>query len=144
MECAQCESEIQDSATFCPQCGAQQERSEAVSENSSPERRPSVKGRVLDYDWKTNTGMISGEDGFRYQFGSSDWNSEQTPRVGATVDFVANDDKAVEVYLVTTRTVSAIGGTDSKRLIAGILGILIGVWGIHKFVLGYNKEASSC
>ncbi|MBT8037175.1 MAG: TM2 domain-containing protein [Verrucomicrobiae bacterium] len=31
------------------------------------------------------------------------------------------------------------GGAD-KKLLAGILGILIGSLGIHKFVLGYQKE----
>ena len=29
---------------------------------------------------------------------------------------------------------------DSKRVLAGVIGILIGALGIHKFVLGYNKE----
>ena len=29
---------------------------------------------------------------------------------------------------------------ESKRVIAGILGILFGAFGIHKFVLGYTKE----
>ena len=29
---------------------------------------------------------------------------------------------------------------ESKRVIAGILGILFGALGIHKFVLGYTKE----
>ncbi|MDT0554203.1 TM2 domain-containing protein [Urechidicola vernalis] len=29
---------------------------------------------------------------------------------------------------------------DSKRVIAGVLGILFGSLGIHKFVLGYTKE----
>jgi len=29
---------------------------------------------------------------------------------------------------------------ESKRVIAGILGILLGALGIHKFVLGYTKE----
>lgn len=29
---------------------------------------------------------------------------------------------------------------ESKRVIAGILGILLGYFGIHKFVLGYTKE----
>ena len=29
---------------------------------------------------------------------------------------------------------------ESKRIIAGILGILFGSIGIHKFVLGYTKE----
>ncbi|WP_136482128.1 TM2 domain-containing protein [Cognatitamlana onchidii] len=32
------------------------------------------------------------------------------------------------------------GSTDNKKVIAGILGILFGGLGIHKFVLGYNKE----
>jgi len=29
---------------------------------------------------------------------------------------------------------------ESKRVIAGVLGILFGSMGIHKFVLGYTKE----
>lgn len=29
---------------------------------------------------------------------------------------------------------------ESKRVIAGILGILLGSLGIHKFILGYTKE----
>jgi TM2 domain-containing membrane protein YozV len=31
-------------------------------------------------------------------------------------------------------------GQENKKMIAGILGILIGSLGIHKFVLGYTKE----
>ena len=29
---------------------------------------------------------------------------------------------------------------ENKKVLAGILGILIGAFGIHKFVLGYKKE----
>jgi TM2 domain-containing membrane protein YozV len=29
---------------------------------------------------------------------------------------------------------------ESKRVLAGVLGILLGVFGIHKFVLGYTNE----
>ncbi len=29
---------------------------------------------------------------------------------------------------------------ESKRIVAGVLGILLGTFGIHKFVLGYTKE----
>lgn len=29
---------------------------------------------------------------------------------------------------------------SSKRVVAGILGILLGEFGIHKFILGYTKE----
>ena len=32
------------------------------------------------------------------------------------------------------------GSTDNKKILAGILGILFGGLGIHKFILGYNKE----
>lgn len=28
----------------------------------------------------------------------------------------------------------------SKRIIAGVLGILLGELGVHKFILGYTKE----
>ena len=30
--------------------------------------------------------------------------------------------------------------TDNKKILAGILGILLGAFGVHKFILGYNKE----
>jgi TM2 domain-containing membrane protein YozV len=32
------------------------------------------------------------------------------------------------------------GSGDNKKILAGILGILFGSLGIHKFILGYNKE----
>jgi TM2 domain-containing membrane protein YozV/ElaB/YqjD/DUF883 family membrane-anchored ribosome-binding protein len=34
----------------------------------------------------------------------------------------------------------ATNNGENKKLIAGILAILIGGFGIHKFILGYNKE----
>lgn len=34
---------------------------------------------------------------------------------------------------------AAPGGSD-KKLIAGLLGILLGCFGVHKFYLGYQKE----
>lgn len=29
---------------------------------------------------------------------------------------------------------------DNKRIVAGICGILLGGFGVHKFILGYTKE----
>ncbi len=29
---------------------------------------------------------------------------------------------------------------DNKKVLAGILAILLGSFGVHKFILGYNKE----
>ena len=34
----------------------------------------------------------------------------------------------------------ATSNGENKKLITGILGILLGGFGVHKFVLGYNKE----
>ena len=34
----------------------------------------------------------------------------------------------------------ATSNGENKKMMAGILGILLGSLGIHKFVLGYNKE----
>ncbi len=34
----------------------------------------------------------------------------------------------------------ATSSGDNKKLIAGILAIILGSFGIHKFILGYNKE----
>ncbi|EKF55100.1 hypothetical protein I215_08722 [Galbibacter marinus] len=34
----------------------------------------------------------------------------------------------------------AFGGSDNKKVLAGILAIVFGAFGIHKFILGYNKE----
>ncbi|WP_452224052.1 NINE protein [Lacinutrix chionoecetis] len=30
--------------------------------------------------------------------------------------------------------------TENKKMLAGILGIFLGSFGVHKFILGYNKE----
>ncbi|GAA4275267.1 TM2 domain-containing protein [Aquimarina gracilis] len=34
----------------------------------------------------------------------------------------------------------ALGSQENKKMLAGILGIILGSLGIHKFVLGYTKE----
>ena len=33
-----------------------------------------------------------------------------------------------------------INGQESKRVVAGVLAILLGYLGVHKFYLGYKKE----
>ena len=32
--------------------------------------------------------------------------------------------------------------TDNKKILAGVLGIVLGSLGVHKFILGYNKEGA--
>ncbi len=33
-----------------------------------------------------------------------------------------------------------VNSNDNKKMLAGILGIFLGWLGVHKFILGYNKE----
>ena len=35
---------------------------------------------------------------------------------------------------------NAVGGSDNKKILAGILAIILGSLGVHKFILGYQKE----
>ena len=35
---------------------------------------------------------------------------------------------------------NAVGGGDNKKILAGILAIILGSLGVHKFILGYQKE----
>lgn len=35
---------------------------------------------------------------------------------------------------------NATGSTDNKKVLAGVLAIILGSLGVHKFILGYNKE----
>ncbi|WP_194767229.1 NINE protein [Tamlana sp. I1] len=32
------------------------------------------------------------------------------------------------------------GSSDNQKVLAGILALLFGAFGVHKFILGYNKE----
>ncbi len=37
-------------------------------------------------------------------------------------------------------TFNNVTSNENKKVLAGVLGILVGGFGIHKFILGYNKE----
>ncbi|NER18050.1 TM2 domain-containing protein [Spongiivirga citrea] len=34
----------------------------------------------------------------------------------------------------------SVTGSENKKILAGILAIVLGSFGVHKFILGYNKE----
>ena len=94
-----------------------------------------MKGQVLDYSVQTNTGTITGTDGARYNFAGSEWKGTGVPTRGMTVDFEADGTQAKGVYLALGTT----AGTSSKnKVAAGLLGIFLGGWGIHKFYLGFT------
>lgn len=65
-----------------------------------------MKGHILDYSVQTNSGVISGEDGQRYNFSGADWRSNDVPAKGMGVDFSTSGDLATDVYQDATAIVS--------------------------------------
>lgn len=101
-----------------------------------------MNGRILAYSIQTNSGEISGDDGNRYTFSGQEWRETQTPARGMYVDFTATESEATAIFLAP----GGIPGVGTDRLApgskskttAGILAILLGGLGIHKFYLGYT------
>lgn len=100
-----------------------------------------MKGKVLDFSVQSNSGVITGEDGSRYNFAGSEWNGDTPPARGTAVDFEAKGEDAAAVYKALGGAAGS-GGTDSKnKMAAGLLGIFLGSLGVHKFYLGMQKPA---
>ncbi len=96
-------------------------------------------GHIESYDEDRQTGVIKCEDKF-YEFHIDEWNLEQSPIVGNDVDFLPEEDGSatnigpVSEFIQDTRAVK-------NHYLAGILGLLFGALGIHRFYLGSYKIA---
>ena len=104
-----------------------------------------MKGRVLSYSVQENAGIISGDDGQRYTFEGPQWREQDLPVQGAYVDFqvAADTDQAISVYLVRGATTTPNGVVGEKnKVVAGVLAILFGALGAHKFYLGYSGQGA--
>ena len=69
----------------------------------------------------------------------SEENKDLGDEIKETAENVANEAKDAAQDIKEEWNKATDNG-ENKKMIAGILGILIGSLGIHKFVLGYNKE----
>lgn len=93
-----------------------------------------MKGKILDFSIQSNSCAISGDDGERYKFTGVDWKSDRPPIRGMSVDFSTENHHAKEIYI-------AVGGSvigEKDKIVAGLLAIFLGAFGIHKFYLGYK------
>ena len=93
-----------------------------------------MRGKVLFYDNATANGIIGGDDGRRYAFQrDSVGNSHEMLRSGQEVDFEISENQAANIYVVR----GGLGQVGKKsKVAAGLLGILLGGIGIHKFYIG--------
>lgn len=93
-----------------------------------------MKGQVLDFSIQSSTGMITGEDGSRYSFTGSDWKDNRPPQSKMTVEFTPEAQQAKDVTVVA-------GAASKDKVVAGVLAILLGGFGAHKFYLGFTGPA---
>lgn len=101
-----------------------------------------MKGRVLSYSVQENVGLISGDDGNRYTFEGPQWQEQALPVQGSYVDFqvAQGAEQAVSIYLARESALGSVG--EKSKVVAGVLSILFGVLGVHKFYLGYSGQGA--
>jgi hypothetical protein len=58
-----------------------------------------MKGKILDYSIQNSGGVISGEDGNRYEFLVAEWKSDKAPKINQKVDFEIDGKIAKGIYL---------------------------------------------
>ncbi len=91
-------------------------------------------GTIESYNSKSQTGVIKSKEE-KYAFHINDWQEEELPDGGDEVVF---EEKEGEIY-----TVSLVGVNFAQleavksRTIAGLLGLILGAVGAHRFYLGY-------
>lgn len=96
-----------------------------------------MKGKILDFNSENRTGIITADDGNRYNFDVAQWKSSVLPKNGAKVDFSVNNGSAEAIYQE-----QAAADIGSKKVTAAILAFFLGAFGAHKFFLGYNKQGA--
>lgn len=97
-----------------------------------------MKGQILDFSVQSGEGLISAENGSRYRFKGAEWRDSVIPSRGLHVDFDVQGDQAVEVYraLGVRSQGASVSAGPKNRVTAGVLAILLGGIGIHKFYTG--------
>ncbi len=108
-----------------------------------------MNGQLLDYSVQTNSGLITGDDGNRYNFVGTEWKDQAIPNRGMRVDFEAQGSDAVAIYRAMPApgagglggALEGVMGSEKTKVIAGLLGIFLGWAGVHKFYLGIKKPA---
>jgi len=93
-----------------------------------------MQGKILDFSIQNSSGIISADDGKRYNFSTSEWKSDKSPNNGQIVDFSIDGENAIGIYLVQ----SASSSEGKSKIVAALLAFFLGGLGIHKFYLGCN------
>jgi TM2 domain-containing membrane protein YozV len=94
-----------------------------------------MKGNILEYSEDSRSGLISGEDGKRYNFDIKEWKGSSLPKVENKIDFSTSGDNAEAIY-----PQSSSSNASSTKIAAALFAFFLGAFGAHKFYLGYTKQ----
>ena len=91
-------------------------------------------GQIESYNKDRQVGVIKVDETL-YDFDIDCWEDNALPKVGDDVDFIEEEGKVTEVglkdaFVKDERPVK-------RRWIAGSLGIVFGLFGVHRFYLGF-------
>ena len=81
-----------------------------------------MRGEILSYDATTGTGLISGDDGARYDFTSAALQSPAVPAAGVRVDFVPEGGVATQILILAgaATTTGVAGGYAASAASAAV------------------------
>jgi uncharacterized membrane protein len=102
-----------------------------------------MKGNVLGFDPDSNTGAISGHDGLRYEFVTLDWRGPSRPAHGETVDFVAEGNRATQIYPLAQRFDPQEASTANVVYILYLVGLVVGVTTIVGVIMAYVNRGDA-
>jgi len=97
-----------------------------------------MKGTVLDFNEAEGTGIISAEDGNRYPFSIADVKGTSKIVRASNVDFAVDDGVAKDIYKAVSSVETFTG--EKNKIVAGVLALFLGAFGVHKFYLGRMKQ----
>ncbi len=87
--------------------------------------------KTIDNDKQTGTINFENKD---YAFDLSEWQEDEAPKTGDKVDFEMEEGSISNISLATfIKDMQPV----KSRILAGLLGILLGAAGAHRFYLGY-------
>lgn len=95
-------------------------------------------GKITSYDEQTQTGVIECDELF-YGFHHDDWSEKVDPRIDSNVLFEAEGDTASMVTLIGNY-IEHKEAVKSRKT-AAILAICLGIFGAHRWYLGFYKIA---
>lgn len=102
-----------------------------------------MKGNVLGFDPDSNTGAITGHDGQRYDFVRLEWRGPGRPGRGDTVDFVADGQRATQIYPLAGRHDPTEADNANIVYILYLVSLLVGVTSIVGVIMAYVNRAEA-